>query len=275
MEVVAIFSLKEKDDIKYYQIEEFLQTKLVEHAFSTRLGGVSTGDYSSLNLGLHVADESNKVIENRKLAAALLSGKIQDIVAGEQVHGSSIEVIKKENCGQGALDYETSLPKTDALITKEKNVILSSYYADCTPLFFLAPDIPAIGLAHAGWKGTVNKIGQKTVLEMKKKFDIKIERLLVGIGPHIGSCCYEVGEDVVKQLAKSFSDWQDLVTKQAVNKWKLDLNLANRIQLQAVGVKNKNIISSNLCTSCREDLFYSYRRDNGHTGRMASLIKIR
>ncbi|MBM7555450.1 YfiH family protein [Halanaerobacter jeridensis] len=236
---------------------------------------MSSDQYSSLNLGLHVADNSNNVIKNRKLVVNLFGNDLEDLVAGEQVHGSNIKVVTEKNCGQGAREYKTSLSQTDALITTEKGVLLSSYYADCTPLFFLAPDIPAVGLAHAGWKGTVNKIGQKTVLKMKEKFDINISELLVGIGPHIGLCCYQVGENVIDKLAESFTKWRSLLQKQEGDKWKLDLTKANLMQLQEIGVKNKNIISSDLCTSCEEDLFYSYRRDNGRTGRMASLIKIR
>ena len=191
------------------------------------------------------------------------------------MHGNSIRVVKKEDAGQGAVDYDRAFAETDALITNEREVLLSSYYADCTPLFFLAPDIPAVGLAHAGWRGTVNKIGQQTAVKMAEVFGADLDELLVGIGPHIGPCCYQVGQDVIDKLKDSFAKWHSLVTKEQGNKWRFDLAAANQIQLEEVGVKRENIITSSLCTCCQEDLFYSYRRDNGQTGRMASLIKIR
>ena len=204
-----------------------------------------------------------------------MSAGLKDLVAGEQVHGTKIRVVDNNDRGRGARNYQEAIPETDALITAKKGVVLSSYYADCTPLFFLAPDIPAIGLAHAGWRGTINKIGQKTVLKMKEVFDIELANLLVGIGPHINSCCYEVSNEVIDKCKKSFKNWRSLVKIEADDKFKLDLAAANRLQLEEVGVKSENIVTSDLCTSCEKNLFYSYRRDNGKTGRMASLIKLR
>lgn len=275
MEGAPIFILKEKRGIKYYQIQSFNKTGVVDHCFSTRLGGISTKNYSSLNLGLHVNDEQQKVINNRKLLVNLFSNSVDDLVAAKQVHGTNVKVVDQEDCGRGAVDYKTALSNTDALITAQKGVLLSSYYADCTPLFFLAPNIPAVGLAHAGWKGTVNKIGQKTALQMKENWGIDLQKLLVGIGPHIGSCCYQVGKEVVRKFAAAFDNSNSFIETDQAEKWRLDLAKANHIQLEEIGVKTDNISISNLCTSCRDDLFYSYRRDNGQTGRMASIIKIR
>ncbi|MGM0369893.1 MAG: polyphenol oxidase family protein, partial [Bacillota bacterium] len=129
--------------------------------------------------------------------------------------------------------------------------------------------------AHAGWQGTVNKIAQKTALMMKETYGVKLENLLVGIGPHIGPCCYQVDQKVVNPLADGFDNWEEMVENDGENKWRLDLAKANRIQLEEIGVEATNIINSNLCTSCHSNLFYSYRRDKGQTGRMASLIKIK
>ena len=248
---------------------------MVDHCFSTRNGGVSQKDYQSLNLGLHVNDDQNNVVENRKIIADLMSSSLDQLVAGEQVHGTNIKVVKEKDKGRGAFNYETSFPQTDALITDRRNILLSSYYADCTPLFFLAPDIPAVALAHAGWRGTVNQIGQKTALKLQEVYGAKLNELLVGIGPHIGPCCYQVDQKVIEPLADSSKDWKRAVTEDGNNKWKLDLTKINKIQLEEIGIRSQNIIKSNLCTSCNPDVFYSYRRDRGTTGRMASLIKLR
>jgi YfiH family protein len=248
---------------------------LVEHCFSTKVGGYSSEQYQSLNLALHVNDQPSKVVQNRQLLADLLVSELSSLVAGEQVHSTNIAVVDQQNLGQGAFKKETAVPATDALITDQSGVLLSSYYADCTPLFFLAPEIPAVGLAHAGWQGTVKKIAQKTALMMDETYGAKLENLLVGIGPHIGPCCYQVDQQVVGPLADGFDNWEEMVENDGENKWRLDLAKANRIQLEEIGVKSTNIINSNLCTSCCSDLFYSYRRDKGQTGRMASLIKIK
>ncbi|AGB40790.1 uncharacterized protein, YfiH family [Halobacteroides halobius DSM 5150] len=273
--MIKIFKLKETNGIKYYIIEEFAKTGLVEHAFSTRVGGVSQDEYTSLNLGLHVADDKEAVIENRKQICNLLNSDHQQLVAGKQLHNDRIEIISKEDQGKGALNYDSALDNTDALLTNQKGVLLTSYYADCTPIFLLDPVLEIVGLVHAGWKGTVKKITQQTVLKMKEVYGSKVNNLLVAIGPSIGKCCYKVDEHVLNHLQEQFDDWKVLVKQINAKEWWLDLSLANRVQLEELGVNPKNIIDSDLCTACNSDLFYSYRRDNGETGRMASLIKLK
>lgn len=270
-----MFRLRQKTDLKYYVIEEFVKTGLVDHAFSTRIGGVSPGDFASLNLGFHTEDDKDNVLQNRKKICDALKIDYSQIIAGEQVHSDNIKVVTEKDRGKGALDYENAIAKTDALITNQAKIALTSYYADCVPIIILDPGQEVIALAHAGWKGTVNKIGQKTILRMQKEFDSCLEDILVGIGPSIGPCCYEVDEHVVAPLRESFNYWEDLLRQTGKNRWKLDLWETNCRQLQEVGILKENIIASEICTACNTDQFYSYRAENGSTGRMASIIQLK
>lgn len=260
--------------MKYYIIEEFEKTALVEHAFTSKLGGVSQEDYAELNLGLHVADKEDDILENRRLISNILNYDSKELVAAKQIHSDQIKVISSNDKGKGALDYQTAIEDTDALITNEPGILLTSYYADCTPILILDPVKKAIGLAHAGWKGTVLKIAQKTVLKMKEVYQTIPEDILVGIAPAIGQCCYQVDSRVIEPLKENFNNWQELIKEDGKDRWRLNMALANQVQLEEIGVKTENIIQSELCTCCNSDLFFSYRRDQGKTGRMASMIKL-
>jgi hypothetical protein len=273
-EEIKIFKLREGSKVKYYIIEEFEKTALVEHAFTTKVGGVSQGDYAELNLGLHVSDRVDNILENRRLISEILGCDSRELVAGKQIHSDQIKVVSVDDKGKGALDYETAIEDTDALITDKPGVLLTSYYADCTPILILDPVKKAIGLAHAGWKGTVSKIAQKTVLKMRDVYQSNPADILVGIGPAIGQCCYQVDSRVIKPLKDNFENWGRLIKEDGEGQWRLNMALANQLQLEEIGVRSENIIQSGLCTCCNSELFFSYRRDQGKTGRMASMIKL-
>ncbi|MBM7624961.1 peptidoglycan editing factor PgeF [Sporohalobacter salinus] len=270
-----MFELIKGENTEYYIIEEFADTGMVTHAFSTRLGGVSKADFAELNLAFHTEDEEDNIIKNRQRICNELGVDYHNIVAGEQIHSDNIEIITKNDQGRGAFEYQDSISETDALITNEADVILTSYYADCVPIIILDPVKEVAALAHGGWKGTVKKIGQKTVLKMKQEFGSHSEDILVGIGPSIGPCCYEVDDYVIDLLKQSFDYWEELVVKTGDNSWKLNLWQTNSRQLQDIGVLKENIIISEICTACNVDQFYSYRAEDGATGRMASLIKLK
>ncbi|WP_408956619.1 peptidoglycan editing factor PgeF [Natroniella sp. ANB-PHB2] len=247
---------------------------MVKHAFTTRVGGVSSGDYTSLNLGLHVGDNQVDVLENRKQVCKLLDSDHKKLVAAKQMHNDRIKFVEQEDQGKGALDYRSALDNFDALLTDQPQILLTSYYADCTPILILDSVQKVVGLVHAGWKGTVKKVAQQAVMRMIDSYESKPEDILVGIGPAIGSCCYEVDQQVITPLSNGFEEWEQLVEKNGDTSWKLDIALANKVQLKKIGLQEKNIIASNLCTFCNSDLFFSYRKEGGKTGRMASLIKL-
>lgn len=269
------FAFVQLGDLQYLKIPAFAATGLVSHGFSTRLGGVSTGIYASLNLGLSKDDRRENVLENRRRFLQALGLDLADLVAAQQVHGTRVAVVTARDRGRGGRDSATEIPSTDALITAERGIALSAYFADCVPLFFLDPQGPAISLAHAGWKGTVAAIGQKTLARMGEEFGTEPSRCLVAIGPSIGPCCYEVDGPVLEALAAAFPYWRELVTLKGGGKGQLDLWETNRRQLMEMGVKEENIYISRLCTACNERLFFSYRAHNKRTGSLAAVMSLK
>jgi YfiH family protein len=161
--------------------------------------------------------------------------------------------------------------EADACITGHPQVSLSLTTADCVPIFFHDPQAGAVGLAHAGWRGTVAGIAKIVVEAMVSQLQAQPERIRVGLGPGIGPCCFEVGEEVGAEFVREFGE-QPWMERRATEKWHLDLHEANQIWLTRAGVEAAHIRSCPLCTCCRGDLFYSWRRDQGVTGRMLSAI---
>ena len=248
---------------------------LVVHAVSTRLSGVSKPPFDSLNLALHVNDDEKNVIINRKMFAAALDLKFEDIVTPNQVHGDKILCVNESHRGRGSLSYDDSIKETDALITNTPNLPLLLCFADCVPVMFVDVDNCAVGIAHAGWKGTMKKIAAKTLMKMTKEFGTDPAKCLAGIAPSIGSCCYDVGEDVQTACAEAFSNHVDELLIKRDGKTFVDLWQANKIQLMEVGMNEDNIDVSRECTCCKHSWYFSYRAAKGQTGRIGALISIR
>ena len=250
----------------------------VAHAISTRIGGVSQSPYDSLNLALHVGDDDEKVLANRKKFAQSLGFQLEDIVTPNQVHGDKIFRAEEIHRGRGSQSYADSISETDALITNVKNLPLMLCFADCVPIMFVDVENFAVGIAHGGWKGTLNKIAAKTFLAMKNNFGTTAENCLVGIGPSIGACCYEVGANVVETCKKNFPNHDELIINRD-GKIFLDLCAANKIQLMEVGLPEKNIDVAGECTCCNSNWYFSFRdaRKNNFsdTGRIAALIALK
>jgi polyphenol oxidase len=242
--------------------------------FTTKNGGVSQGCFSSLNLGLHVNDSKNKVIENREIVANKINYSISKWVCSEQVHGHNVMKVTKEDLGKGVTDYESSIPITDGFYTNEEDILLTSCYADCVPIYFLEPTEKYIGLAHAGWKGTVQNIGGHLIKKWINDEQLKLENIQVAIGPSIGECCYEVDDFVMNKVREAFHNHipSKILTNLPNGKYSLNLKEANKQLLILAGVSEENIIMSSYCTSCNATTFFSHRRDEGKTGRMMSYI---
>jgi YfiH family protein len=171
------------------------------------------------------------------------------------------------------INYHEAISKTDALITNVPNLPLMLCYADCVPLLIADPKRKVVALSHAGWRGTVAAIAKKTVEKMTEEFGCQPADCLVGIGPSIGFCSYEVDDTVISELQRAFSWWAHVVRPEG-KKWKLDLWQANAQQLIDVGVVRENIVISNFCTVCNRDLFFSHRAEKGQTGRMSAIIAL-
>jgi len=264
----------EKNGLPYFIFPNWEETGLVAHGFSTRLGGKSRGRFAELNLGFKGGDDPFFVQENRKRFLSIWGKSEKDLYCGEQVHGTEVRRIEGVNPGK---PFGEDISLADALITSEPGVLIGAYSADCLPALFYDPDFPAVGVAHAGWKGTCEGIMHSVVRSMSEAFSTDPQRLQVLTGPSIGSCCYEVGAEVL-EIGRRFP-WSDLLhfyPGRRPGHPYLDLKRSNYNILQASGVKAENINISQYCTFCRKDLFYSFRGSEGRdTGSLMGIIYLK
>jgi len=234
---------------------------------------VSEGEWRSLNLGYTVGDDSDAVKENRRRLAEALGIGIDDFVLNKQVHGSAVRVFKRGLYNE----VPTNIPpkEADGLVTDIPGLCLIVLVADCTPLLFCDPVKQVVAVAHAGWRGTMKEIGVETVHAMTDQFGCKVSDIRAGIGPSIGVCCYEVGDEVVEAAHQVFGvDVGRVLIQQKSGRYHLDLWQANRLLLIRAGLDNSQLEISGLCTSCRPE-FYSHRRDQGRTGRFGAGIMLK
>jgi YfiH family protein len=241
--------------------------------FTTRDGGQSQSPYTSFNLGFHVGDKEEDVLANRLLLANDIEIPIANWVGSEQVHESNIEKVTMKDAGKGSKSLDSAISKTDGLYTFEQNLLLTSLYADCVPLYFFAPKHGALGLTHAGWRGTVQNIGAKMIRTWYEMEGIPLEDIRVAIGPCISRNSYEVDKKVIKELETC---WPKQVShlpyiEQPNEKYLLDLRKVNKELLLQEGIQSENIIVSSLCTAM-DDRLFSHRAEEGKTGRMMSFI---
>ncbi len=238
----------------------------LRHGFSTRQGGYSRDYFASLNMRELPAENPAYPAKNRLLFREALGLQEGALVYGEQVHGNEVAAIDKV--------VSSPLEGIDGLVTDRKGITLMAFFADCVPLFILAPKVPAVGLVHAGWRGSLLSIAVEAVNKITEIWDLSPADILVGIGPSIGACCYEVDSKIKNIFCNLNDKYQEAFSFVNPNHYLLDLQLINVIQLREHGIKNENIFTNNFCTSCNSQLFYSHRRDKGLTGRMAGLISL-
>ena len=245
----------------------------VRHAFSTRLGGVSENEFASLNLSFGRGDPDENVRENYRRLCGAAGFAFDSLVSSSQVHGTAVRRVGPENRGEGF-----TKPKplgVDGMVTDEPGVTLVTHYADCVPLFFADPVKGAIGLSHAGWRGTAAEIGAETVRTMAREFGTDPKDLVCGIGPSIGPCCFEVDVPVYEVFAAkkelSPAEW---TREDGGGKYHVDLWEANRRILMEVGVPAEHISVSGLCTKCRSELLYSHRASGGKRGGLAAFLAL-
>jgi YfiH family protein len=187
------------------------------------------------------------------------------LITVNQVHGDTIVVVDEKN-------YTAVRPtEADALVTNAAGIAIGIETADCVPVLLFDPEKRAIAAVHAGWRSTVQKIVRKTILKMQQQFGSNPASMIAGIGPAIGPECYEVDEPVMGPMREAFPFWKEIASERSPGKWGLDLVKANSLELQEIGLAQKNIHSLGMCTSCRRDLFYSFRAE-GRTGRMLSVV---
>lgn len=251
--------------LRFYSFESFPADRVL-HGVFTRLGGVSEGPFSSLNLSLSVPDKPEAVDENRRRFYAAIGADASRAVRTVQVHGSRIAAV-------GPDDVSRVQKATDGLITTEPALPLVMAFADCTPVMLYDPVCGAIGMAHAGWRGTVGGVCQAAVKAMTEAFGTRPSDVLAAIGPAIGPCCYEVGPEVEEAVERAFKCPDVLLRKRAGEKPHFDQWTANEVALRQAGVRH--VERSDICTACRVDEFYSHRAELGRTGRFGALIMLR
>lgn len=262
-------------EIVVLKFKSFEEMENVEHCFTSKIGGCSEGAFASLNMGINTEDKRDCVVENySRVSKEVFGSEASSCVLSKQVHKTEIAIVKAEDMGNG-ITKEQKYSEIDGIVTADAGPILSTVYADCTPLFFADSIRGVVGVAHAGWRGTVGKIGRNMVEIMTEKYGSDISDIKVGIGPTIGPCCYEVKGDVASQFRAAFSDCSDILEATGEDVFKLNLWKANKAVALEAGILENNIEMDDHCTNCNGELFYSYRRDNGITGRMAAMIKLK
>lgn len=272
----CIFEEKQVGEVLYLSYPLLEQTEIVKHGFSTRIGGVSEGIWSSMNLSFSRGDKESSVRENFRRMAKALGVSEDSFVFSHQTHTTNVRMITEDDRGKGIirpLDYQD----VDGLITNVSGLCLSTFYADCVPLYFVDPVHKAIGLSHSGWRGTVGKIGQVTLEKMHKKYGTNPGDVIAAIGPSICQDCYEVSEDVILEFQKSFTKqhWDSIYYKKENGKYQLDLWKANEIILLEAGVRRNNMAVTNLCTCCNGEKLFSHRASQGKRGNLAAFLALK
>lgn len=248
------------------------------HGFSTRIGGVSKGIFSSMNLSSSRGDDKEAVLENYNRISKAIGFSIDSIVSSKQTHTTNVIEVTAKDRGEG-ITREISYDNVDGLVTNIKGVTLATFYADCVPLFFYDPVNNAIGLSHSGWRGTVNRMGRATLNKMKDLYGTNPEEVLAAIGPSICMDCYEVSEDVATQFYDEFkysdAEMDKILLNKGNGKYQLNLHRVNYNIMLDEGVKADNIDVTDLCTCCNPDFLFSHRKSQGKRGNLAAFMALK
>lgn len=265
--------LEQSGSVVFLQASLFNRVGGVSHAFSTRLGGWSRGPLASMNMAFHNGDREAVVLANRQHFFETFGLDYLLLTGARQEHGTEIGFFGPADRGHGALP-QTARRSCDALITTQPGLTLAAYAADCLLLFFYSPRRRVVALAHAGWRGTLGGIAGKLVERLRSSCHCEPAELLVALSPAVCQSCYSLDDEQANLFTAA--GWGEAAGLQTLpgGRRSFDLENVNRLQLLQAGVQDGNVAGGGWCTSCREDLFYSYRRDRGRTGRMIGFITI-
>jgi len=256
----------ENDLIRMPNLQAFSE---IGHCYTTRKGGVSTDFFESMNPSFIRGDEAAAVKKNFEILAQKLGIGVSDFVLADQTHTTNVAVVTAADKGNG-ITKPLPYKDVDGLVTNCRGVALMTYYADCVPLYFYDPIHHAIGMSHAGWRGTANNMVASTVKMMKAAFGTQPQDLVCAIGPCICQDCYEVGEDVARAFSPLFQDTTILKLGKQSGKFQLDLKAANQGLMQAQGIQHIDV--SSWCTKCHPDRFFSHRQLGTKRGTQAGII---
>ena len=280
--------VRNNKQILYLTFPLLEKTGLVRHLFSTRKGGVSKGIYESMNLSYSRGDVKEAVDENFRRIAGIFDSSPERMVCSRQTHTTNIRLVGEEDCGKGIMK-ETDYEDVDGLITNLPEIILCTFYADCVPLYFVDTQKKAIGLAHSGWRGTVDRMGEQVLKAMTEAFGTRPQDVVAAIGPSICQDCYEVGEEVAEKFMECFSgetiggDFRgNAFNKRGIlqkgvkeGKYQLNLQEANRTILVDAGIPKGQIAVSDICTCCNSSLLFSHRASQGKRGNLGAFMELR
>ncbi len=258
----------------YLTFPPFSAVPFVRHAFSTREGGVSEREFASMNLSFGRGDVDANVLENYRRFCRAAGLGFRSLVSSAQDHHTFVRRVGKAQRGVGIwkpMDMES----VDALITDEPGVTLVTHYADCVPVFLLDPKKRAVGLVHAGWRGTAAKIAARTVSAMTREFGCRPEDMLAGIGPSIGPCCFEVDapvRDAFAAMTELCS--RDFIRDDGNGKYHVDLWEANRRTLLLAGVPASSVTVAGVCTKCCANWLFSHRAAGAKRGGLAAFLGV-
>ena len=261
-------------DLVYLEFKNLKKyDNILTHCFTTRLGGVSEGECSSLNLSFNRKDNRENILKNYRIIADAIGVGFDKMVLSNQVHDNKIRVVKLADAGKGLIT-ESDIIGFDGLSTNDTGIPLVTFYADCVPVLLLDPVKKAITAVHSGWKSTVKNISYNALLLMKDTYGSNFEDIQVAIGPSICKDCFEVDFDVYNCFLEKFN-WCKKYTDYRAGKYHIDLQRIIKQVIIDAGVLESNIVISDICTKCNNDVFFSYRGDNGKTGSLAAIMMLK
>ena len=257
------------------QFPNFLKYEhMIAHGFTTRRGGVSTGECESLNMGFNRKDLRENVLENYKRVSNALGIHYENMVFSNQVHENRVLIVEPEDRGKG-ITRENDIVGYDGLMTNHREVALVTFYADCVPVFFLDPVKRVIAVSHSGWRGTVKEIAGVTVQKMINEFGCRSEDIETAIGPSIDSCCFETGPEVAEAFTAALPWSAEHCKPGNGDRWYIHLQGIIKQTLCNYGILEDKIYTSGVCTKCNKDTFFSHRGDEGRTGSMAGILQLK
>ena len=254
----------QNENVKFWQ-SELLLDKPLKHAIFTRKGGVSTGQWAELNVGMTVGDDPEKVIKNRQISFNALGRDIKTMSDSWLIHETGVFIYDRPRDPKSKFP-----PKADIILTDNPDVTLFMRYADCVPIILYHPKKQVVGLAHSGWKGTIKKVGQKAVEAMMERYGCKPKNISAVIGPSIGTARYEVGTEVIDAVKETFGERSGEFLLDYNGRTNFNLWDSNEYILRQAGVGYIDV--SRICTAENNDMWFSHRADEGNTGRFGALI---
>lgn len=266
--------IHESEGVVYLTFRNLEQAGVV-HGFSTRLGGISQGDLSTMNLSFHRGDDPEAVMENHRRFAQAVGYDERKLVFSDQVHTTKIYKVTEADCGKG-ITRESDIIGIDGLVTDRPGIPLITFFADCVPLFFYDPVGKVAALAHSGWRGTVSRIGKVMLDYMKQEYHTQAKDVLCAIGPSICQDCYEISGDVAEEFQKEFTEaqYKDFMRSVGSGKYHLDLWKVNQYILLEAGIRKGHLETTDICTCCNPDLLFSHRASHGKRGNLGAVIML-